>query len=79
MATTAKTIGRDWQQITDGTQTACIQFNGSLEFCDSPQKPPDDTASPKFWTTFCYQHMTITPPTVCWVRALDKDVILTVL
>ncbi|ENY2651957.1 hypothetical protein ACFWZE_004333 [Salmonella enterica] len=79
MATREQTIARDWQQITDGTQTVIIQFNGSLEFCDSQQKPPDETASLKFRTTFCYQNVTIAPPTVCWVRAMDKDVILTIL
>ncbi|EAA1523889.1 hypothetical protein BIW74_24705 [Salmonella enterica] len=79
MATREEIITRDWQQITDGKMTVCIQFNGSLECCDSQQKPADNAASFKFWTTFRYQNIAVSPPTVCWVRALNEDVILTIL
>ncbi|HDD2121263.1 TPA: hypothetical protein PAP86_001459 [Salmonella enterica] len=65
MATTAKTIGRDWQQITDGTQTAFIQITGSADVCDNPVKPGDDQPAHSFSNT----ELTITPPTVLWVRS----------
>ncbi|WZX56523.1 hypothetical protein AAFR86_19335 [Salmonella enterica subsp. diarizonae serovar 58:r:z53] len=39
MATTAKTVGRDWQQITDGTQSVLVQITGSADVCDNPVKP----------------------------------------
>ncbi|EFS9643662.1 hypothetical protein HWI03_004377 [Salmonella enterica] len=35
MTTTAKMINRDWQQITDGTQSALVQIFGSADVCDS--------------------------------------------
>ncbi|ECM3181145.1 hypothetical protein QB94_13010 [Salmonella enterica subsp. enterica serovar Newport] len=65
MATTAKTIGRDWQQITDGTQTTLIQIKGSADVCDSPVKPEEDQHSLSFSNT----ELTITPPTVLWIRS----------
>lgn len=65
MATTAKTVGRDWQQITDGTQTALVQITGSADVCDNPVKPGEDQAAHSFSNT----ELTITPPTVLWVRS----------
>ncbi|HFE7542730.1 TPA: hypothetical protein ACGADT_004046 [Salmonella enterica subsp. enterica serovar Newport] len=65
MATTAKTIGRDWQQITDGTQTTMIQITGSVDVCDSSVKPEEDQPSLSFSNT----ELTITPPTALWIRA----------
>ncbi|EEG2782572.1 hypothetical protein GXR14_001192 [Salmonella enterica] len=65
MATTAKTVGRDWQQITDGTQTKVIQITGSADVCDSPVKPGEEQDSLSFSNT----ELTITPPTALWIRA----------
>lgn len=65
MATTARTVGRDWQQITDGTQTTLIQIKGSADVCDSPVKPGEDQPSLSFSNT----ELTITPPTVMWIRS----------
>ncbi|EKK3319162.1 hypothetical protein PMI54_004489 [Salmonella enterica] len=65
MATTAKMINRDWQQITDGTQTKVIQITGSADVCDSPTKPDEEQASLSFSNT----ELTITPPTALWIRA----------
>lgn len=65
MTTTAKTIGRDWQQITDGTQTKVIQIVGSADICDSPVKPGEEQASLSFSNT----ELTITPPTALWIRS----------
>ncbi|EPC4838318.1 hypothetical protein Q1B87_003154 [Salmonella enterica] len=65
MATTAKTVGRDWLQITDGTQTKVIQITGSADVCDSPTKPDEEQASLSFSNT----ELTITPPTALWIRA----------
>ncbi|MBA3153549.1 hypothetical protein CB021_000115, partial [Salmonella enterica] len=48
MATTAKTIGRDWEQITDGTQSVLVQITGSADVCDSPVKPGEDQPAHRF-------------------------------
>ncbi|EHP1586560.1 hypothetical protein KN894_003446 [Salmonella enterica] len=64
MATTAKMIGREWTQITDGTQTTVIQITGSADVCDSPVKPEEDQPSLSFSNT----ELTITPPTALWIR-----------
>ncbi|HAU2969684.1 TPA: hypothetical protein JC740_003916 [Salmonella enterica subsp. diarizonae] len=65
MATTAKTIGRDWQQITDGTQSVLVQITGSADVCDNPVKPEDEQPAHSFSNT----ELTITPPTVMWIRS----------
>ncbi len=65
MATTAKTIGRDWQQITDGTQEAFVQIFGSADACDSPVKPGEDHPA----HSFSNRELTITKGTVFWVRS----------
>lgn len=65
MATTAKTVNRDWQQITDGTQTKVIQITGSADVCDSPVKPGEEQDSLSFSNT----ELTITPPTALWIRS----------
>ncbi|EOV0283390.1 hypothetical protein ACOIP5_002300 [Salmonella enterica] len=65
MATTAKTIGRDWQKITDGTQSVLVQITGSADVCDNPVKPGDDQPAHSFSNT----ELTITPPTVMWIRS----------
>lgn len=70
MATTAKKIDREWQQITDGTQTEFIQIVGSADVCSSPVKPGEDHPSLSFSNT----ELTITPPTVLWIRASWHEV-----
>lgn len=65
MATTAKMIGRDWQQITDGTQTALVQIFGSADVCDSQAKPGEEQAAHSFSNTV----LTVTPPTIMWIRS----------
>ncbi|EAU3166992.1 hypothetical protein D7U34_04180 [Salmonella enterica] len=65
MATTAKTVGRDWQQITDGTQSVLVQITGSADVCDSPVKPGDDQPAHSFSNTV----LNVSPPTVLWVRS----------
>lgn len=65
MATTSRTIYRDWQQITDGTQTKVIQITGSADVCDSPAKPGEEQHSLSFSNTT----LTITPPTALWIRS----------
>ncbi|HCL5307921.1 TPA: hypothetical protein N2G38_000108 [Salmonella enterica] len=65
MTTTAITIDRDWQQITDGTQSVLIQIIGSADVCDNPVKPGDDQPAHSFSNT----ELTITPPTVMWIRS----------
>ncbi|ENE8565963.1 hypothetical protein ABN789_001820 [Salmonella enterica] len=65
MATTAKTVGRDWQQITDGTQSVLVQIFGSADVCDSPVKPGYDQPAHSFSNT----ELTVTPPTTMWIRS----------
>ncbi|ENB7108536.1 hypothetical protein ABIG58_001078 [Salmonella enterica] len=65
MATTAKTVGRDWQQITDGTQSVLVQIFGSADVCDSLAKPGEEQAAHSFSNTV----LTITPPTTMWIRS----------
>ncbi|HAC8239781.1 TPA_asm: hypothetical protein G0G78_25595, partial [Salmonella enterica] len=48
MTTTAKMINRDWQQITDGTQSALVQIFGSADVCDSQVKPGEELAAHSF-------------------------------
>ncbi|ECG1720578.1 hypothetical protein D8Z03_23070 [Salmonella enterica] len=65
MATTAKTIGREWQQITDGTQSVLVQILGSADPCDNQVKPGEEQAAHSFSNTV----LTVTPPTVMWIRS----------
>ncbi len=65
MATTAKTVGRDWLQITDGTQSVLVQIFGSADVCDSPDKPGEEQAAHSFSNTT----LTVTPPTTMWIRS----------
>lgn len=77
MATTAKTIGRDWEQITDGTQSVLVQITGSADVCDSPVKPEEDQPSLSFSNT----ELTITPPTAMWIRSswFEKNIRVVIL
>lgn len=49
--TTQLTISPDWQQITDGTNQAVIQFYTLTELCDSPTKSQADTPCGQFNNT----------------------------
>ncbi|EBW6359255.1 hypothetical protein DPU24_00060 [Salmonella enterica subsp. enterica serovar Oranienburg] len=64
MATDRITITRDWQSLTDGSQTVVIQFTDPVEICDGTAKPGDD--APALY--FTGQTLTITPPTRAWIR-----------
>ncbi|MGF2865704.1 DUF6645 domain-containing protein [Salmonella enterica] len=65
MATTAKTVDRDWQQITDGTQSALVQIIGAADVCDSPDRPGDE--QPSHPMSDC-QFMA-GPPQQIWIRS----------
>ncbi|EEI4448030.1 hypothetical protein G0S15_001400 [Salmonella enterica] len=65
MTTTAKTIGRDWQQITDGRQTALVQIIGSADVCDSATKPGEKHESHPMSNLL----LNVSPPVVMWVRS----------
>lgn len=64
MATRQITVGHEWQQITDGTQSVVVQLLGTADVCDSPTKPTEAHPAHNFNNTV----LTITPPTVMWVR-----------
>ncbi|EAM6080459.1 hypothetical protein MSU25_000136 [Salmonella enterica] len=65
MATRRITVTREWQQITDGSTTAVIQFSDPIELCDSQTQPENAAAA----LNFPAQTLTITPPTQAWIRA----------
>lgn len=65
MATTEKTIRREWQQITDGTQSVLVQIFGSADVCDNPEMPGETHPAHSFSNTT----LTVTPPTVMWARS----------
>ncbi|EAV3687958.1 hypothetical protein E2W85_12735 [Salmonella enterica] len=65
MATTAKTVGREWTQITDGTQTALVQIIGSADVCDSPVIPGDEQASHPMSNML----LNVSPPSSMWIRS----------
>lgn len=65
MATTAKTVGREWQQITDGTQEVFVQIFGSADVCDNPAKPEEDQPA----HSFSNRELTVTKGTTLWVRS----------
>ncbi|EGG3071205.1 hypothetical protein MOR33_004844 [Salmonella enterica] len=64
MATRKIMLTRDWQQVTDGTQTVVIQIPDVFQICDSQEKPAPD--APGLW--FSVETLTITPETRAWVR-----------
>ncbi|EBV5082451.1 hypothetical protein DO659_03405 [Salmonella enterica subsp. enterica serovar Minnesota] len=64
MATRKIMLTRDWQQVTDGTQTVVIQIPDAFQICDSPEKPEEDAPA----LQFTVKTLTITPDTVAWVR-----------
>ncbi|HCM1914670.1 TPA: hypothetical protein N3A33_000507 [Salmonella enterica subsp. salamae serovar 28:r:e,n,z15] len=66
MATRKIMLTRDWQQVTDGTQTVVIQVFDVFQICDSQDKPGEDAPALRFSGTT----ITITPPTKAWIRAL---------
>ncbi|ECO4850029.1 TPA: hypothetical protein H2A59_003107 [Salmonella enterica] len=65
MATTAKTINREWQQITDGTQIALVQIIGSADVCDCETQPDIDHASHPMSNIL----LNVTPPVKLWIRS----------
>ncbi|MGU6937433.1 hypothetical protein ACV2GT_24640 [Salmonella enterica subsp. enterica serovar Madelia] len=76
--TTSQIITRKrWVQITDGNNTATIQFSGLIFICSSPTEPVPD--APALMISDTQQLLTVTPPDICWVRAADTDVVLTIL
>lgn len=69
------TVGLDWVQVSDGASTKTIQIlnNGWGYLYDSPTKP-DASATGHLIDDF----MTITAPTVAWVRAIGGSAGVTI-
>lgn len=67
MTTQNLRVTTDWIQVTDGTQTKSIQMldDGWAFLFDSPTKPAANAMG-----HMVEDFMTITPPTVAWVRAI---------
>ncbi|ECT1023918.1 TPA: hypothetical protein H2A59_002396 [Salmonella enterica] len=65
MATTAKIIGREWQQVTDGAQSALVQIIGSADVCDCDTQPDVDHASHPMSNML----LNVTPPVKLWIRS----------
>lgn len=64
MATTGIEPTGEWQQVTDGTETAALQVKrGVIALCDSDAQPGDDAEYQD------YDHnVNITPPTIGWIK-----------
>jgi len=68
------TVGSAWIQVTDGTQTKTVQVNsGAVRVADSTTNP-----GVSFWlghmlTDNDDNWMTITPPTIAWIRSASTD------
>ncbi|QZN97789.1 hypothetical protein [Symbiopectobacterium purcellii] len=67
MSTQNQTVGTDWIQISDGTKIVTLQMlnDGWAFLFDSPTKPAANAMG-----HMVEDFMTITPPTVAWVRAI---------
>ncbi|EBP4582402.1 hypothetical protein VH79_04095 [Salmonella enterica] len=65
MTTTAKTAGREWTQITDGTQSALVQIIGSADVCDCNTQPDTDHAFHPMSNIL----LNVTPPVKMWIRS----------
>lgn len=67
MTTQTLHVTTDWLQITYGTQSKTIQMldDGWAFLFDSPTKPASNLTG-----HMVEDFMTITPPTVAWVRAI---------
>lgn len=65
MPTLSQTLVAAWSQITTGTETLLIQnFDRTAMICDSDVQPlPDAPAH------IVSGFITVTPPTVAWMRA----------
>ncbi|EOI6842655.1 hypothetical protein ACMVI2_002719 [Salmonella enterica] len=58
-------LTQDWQQVSNGTQSVFMErFSGSVGFCVSQTKPAADADC-----HILIQPVTITPPTVVWVKS----------
>lgn len=69
MTTREMIVSREWQELTDGSQTVFVQINGVADVCSSAQKP--DAAHPAH--NMNNEKFTATPPDRLWVRASGYD------
>lgn len=66
MATTGYEPDGTWQQVTDGTESAALQVkSGVIAFCDSDDTPGADAEYQEY-----DRNLTITPPTIGWMKAI---------
>lgn len=72
--TIMQTVGPTWLQVTDGTQTKTVQvLSGAIRVADATTNP-----GAAFWmghmlTDNDDNWMTITPPTIAWIRTASND------
>ncbi|HEB0786283.1 TPA: hypothetical protein RY256_003607 [Salmonella enterica] len=64
MATTARTIDREWTQITDETQSTLVQIIGSADVCDCDTQPDADHVSHSMGNIL----LNLAPPVKMWIR-----------
>lgn len=69
MDTVEKVIGRNWQQLTDGTRATFIQIFGNADVCSSAVVPSENHAAHRFTN----REFTVVPPDKIWVRAAGSD------
>ncbi|EEP1514449.1 hypothetical protein HAZ28_005022, partial [Salmonella enterica] len=69
METVEVTLGHGWQQLTDGTVNATLQFTGAAGVVLSPDMPGDDAAVLRIVN----RELSVPVPSVVWGRALWYD------
>ncbi|EFR9487173.1 hypothetical protein HYI78_003665, partial [Salmonella enterica] len=66
METVEVTLGRGWQQLTDGMVNATLQFTGAAGVVLSPDMPGEDAAVLRIVN----RELSVPVPSVVWGRAL---------
>lgn len=67
-------VGSEWLQITDGTQSKTIQvLSGAVRLADASTNPGIGFWQGHILTDNDENWATITPPTIAWIRTASND------
>lgn len=67
-------VGSEWLQITDGTQSKTIQvLSGAVRLADASANPGTGFWQGHILTDNDENWATITPPTIAWIRTASND------
>lgn len=67
-------VGSEWLQITDGTQSKTIQvLSGAVRLADASTNPGSGFWKGHILTDNDENWATITPPTIAWIRTASND------